>query len=323
MILAFITLLLFVLLWSYFRVADKYNIIDKPNERSSHTSVTIRGGGIVFPFAMLLYAAFYHEVSYSLLTGILMISAISFWDDVNNLPNRARIVVHLLSVTSLLYAVDAFQDWPIWVIPIVYVMVIGTINAYNFMDGINGITGVYSLVCLTSLLYVNSYVTPFTDNAFIIIPIIASIVFLFFNFRTKAKCFAGDVGSVSIGFWIIALLMMAMIETKSLHYILFLGVYGVDTVLTIVHRILLKQNIFEAHRLHFYQIMANEQKVSHLVVSTVYGVLQIMANVVILTSQYNFIITALIVISPLALVYIVLKPILMSSSTGSVRTVRA
>ncbi len=311
MIYTLLTFLLYILSRGYFRLADHFNIIDKPNNRSSHSAVTIRGGGIVFPFAMLLYGAFFYNVSYSLLIGMLMISFVSFWDDVKNLPNKVRLLIHLLSVTALLLSVDAFQSWPIWLIPVVYILIIGTINAYNFMDGINGMTGVYSSICLCSLLYINDFIIPFTDNAFIICPIIASIVFLFFNFRKKAKCFAGDVGSVSIGFWIIALVIMLVIKTGSLEYILFLALYGVESVLTILHRLILKQNIFKAHRLHFYQILANDQKMPHLTVATIYGVIQLLLNAFIIATDYDLLITSLVVCTPLVMIYIFVKPALM------------
>lgn len=102
-----------------------------------------------------------------------------------------------------------------------------------------------------------------------------------------------------------------MVETGNYEYILFLAVYGVDAIFTIMHRLLLKQNIFEAHRLHFYQILANEQKVSHLVVSSLYGAVQLLAGAVVIFTDYNFLITFLIVTAPLALVYIILKPKMM------------
>ncbi|MBC5773014.1 glycosyltransferase family 4 protein [Pontibacter sp. KCTC 32443] len=314
MIYALLFTLLFILLLAYFKIADHYNIIDKPNHRSSHTAITIRGGGVVYPFAILLYTIFFQDVSYVLVAGIVMISAVSFWDDVQNLPNKVRLLVHLLSVTALLLSVKAFQEWPLWLLPIVYILVIGTINAYNFMDGINGITGMYSLVILGSLLYVNYYISPFTDSAFIICPVIASLVFLFFNFRKKAKCFAGDVGSVSIGFWIIALLVMVIINTGDLKYVLFLAVYGVDAVLTIIHRLILKQNIFEAHRLHFYQILANDKKVSHLIIASAYGVLQLFINSTIITSSLTIVSFTFAILIPLALIYIIAKPKLMAKS---------
>src|SRR5690606_249734 len=163
-----------------------------------------------------------------------------------------------------------------WAILALYILVIGIINAYNFMDGINGITGLYSLIVLGSLQYINLNQHPFIQEDLIWFPMLACLVFLFYNFRKKAKVFAGDVGSICIAFWIVFLLGDLIIVSGNPIYILFLAVYGVDTILTIIHRLFLKQNIFEAHRLHFYQILANEQKVSHLLVSSIYGAVQLL-----------------------------------------------
>lgn len=316
MIYGIITVLLFAILLAYFRIADKFNIIDKPNQRSSHTQITIRGGGVVFPVAALLSGLFFNADAYTwiLIGGIMAISIVSFWDDVSSLPNRIRICVHLLSVTALLYATHAFQLLPWWAVLVAYVLIIGTINAYNFMDGINGITGVYSLVTLCSCL-IFYHIHDAAISPLIITSIIACIVFLFFNFRKKAKCFAGDVGSVSIGFIVISVVLSIILSSghaqDNIKYLFFFAVYGVDAVLTIIHRLMLKQNIFEAHRLHFYQIMVNERKMSHLVVSTIYGVVQLLVNAVIIHTDYNFIITGLIVCLPLALIYVLVKPRLM------------
>ena len=314
MIYGIIAILLLAITLVYFRIADRFNIIDKPNQRSSHTQITIRGGGIIFPVAALLSGIFFNAEFHIwiLIASILAISIVSFWDDISSLPNRVRIFVHLLSVTALLYATQAFTILPWWGIVISYIFIIGAINAYNFMDGVNGITGVYSLVILLSCLYFNTKITAVVDSPYIIIAIIACLVFLFFNFRKKAKCFAGDVGSVSIGLWIISILLLIILATGELKYIFFMAVYGVDAILTIVHRLILKQNIFEAHRLHFYQIMANERKMPHLLVSGIYGILQLMVNSFILFTTYNFIITGLFVCIPLVFIYIIVKPKLMS-----------
>lgn len=307
-----IVIILFVLMMVYFKIAEHYNIIDKPNSRSSHTNITIRGGGIIFPVALLLYAVFFHQTSFYLLAGILIISIVSFLDDMHTLPRKVRIVCHLISVTALVYAIpDA--SWPIWVFPIVYILIIGAINAYNFMDGINGITGLYSLTILGALWYVNKSVA-FVDAAFIIVFILACLVFLFFNFRKKAKCFAGDVGSVSIGFWIIALLLMLIVSTHDLKYILFLAVYGVDAILTIMHRLFLKENIFDAHRLHFYQILANDKKMPHLWVSTLYAFIQLSVNAIVIFTHFNFIYSFLLIVIPLTIIYILLKPLMMAKT---------
>jgi UDP-N-acetylmuramyl pentapeptide phosphotransferase/UDP-N-acetylglucosamine-1-phosphate transferase len=181
-------------------------------------------------------------------------------------------------------------------------------NAYNFMDGINGMTGLYSLVILAALQYVNYKLVPFTKPDFIYFPMLACTVFLFFNFRKRAKCFAGDVGSLGISFWIVTLLLQLMLASNSCIWILFLAVYGVDTVCTILHRIYLKQNIFEAHRLHFYQILSNEKRISHLKVSSLYALIQFIVCCAVIYS-YNYFkswiwITAILILLILSLIYL-------------------
>ena len=270
-----VTLCLFVGLLLYFKIADKYNIIDKPNQRSSHNYITIRGGGVVFFLAGLIYSLFHLPESLYFLIGLTLISGVSFWDDVSSLSNKVRIIIHFLSISLVFYGLGLFGLLPWWLIMVAYVFFVGVLNAYNFMDGINGITGLYSLAVLFSLRYVNSFV-EFTNMTFIDYAILSCLVFLFFNYRKKAKCFAGDVGSMAISFWIVTLLLQLMITTNSLIWILFLAVYGIDSAATIIHRLHLKQNIFEAHRLHFYQILSNERGISHLKVSAIYAFVQLL-----------------------------------------------
>ncbi|WEK19686.1 MAG: glycosyltransferase family 4 protein [Candidatus Pedobacter colombiensis] len=305
-----ITISLFAVMLIYFRIADHYNIIDHPNERSSHTEITIRGGGIIYVFAGLL-AVILHTEFWLPVLGMLLIGTISFIDDRISLSNKIRFFFHLTAVTLLFIFLNIFQIFPIWMSIILYIFVIGIINAYNFMDGINGITGVYSLVVLGGLQYVNYNIVEFIESDMIWLPILASLVFLFFNFRRKAKCFAGDVGSVTIAFWIVFLLLKLIIQTGNYTYILFLTVYGVDAVFTIIHRLMLKENIFEAHRLHFYQILANDQNWEHIWVSSIYAVIQLVIVIIVVLVPLNFGFLFLLTTVPLALVYIYLKPKLM------------
>lgn len=301
---------MFIVMILYFKIADRYNIIDKPNERSSHIEVTIRGGGIIFLFSALCSLVL--DPSYWMpIIGMIIIGTISFIDDRISLSNKIRLFFHLVAVTFLFIFLNIFQLFPIWMSLIFYVLVIGIINAYNFMDGINGITGVYSLVVLGGLQYVNYNVIDFIQVDMIWLPILASFVFLFFNFRRKAKCFAGDVGSVSIAFWIVFLLLKLMIQTENYIYILFLSVYGVDAVFTIIHRLMLKENIFEAHRLHFYQILANDQKLEHIWVSLIYGSIQLFIVAIVIMFPGKFYLVFLLTTLPLSLIYIYLKPKLM------------
>jgi UDP-N-acetylmuramyl pentapeptide phosphotransferase/UDP-N-acetylglucosamine-1-phosphate transferase len=297
----------------YFRIADHFNIIDKPNERSSHKELTIRGGGVIYLVAGFV-ALITHSEFWIPILGLFIIGFISFLDDRITLSGKIRIVFHLTAVSLLFLHLQIFTTMPWWQILFAYIFVIGIINAYNFMDGINGITGGYSLAVLCGLQYVNYHVINFVDYDLIWFPILATCVFMYFNFRTKAKCFAGDVGSISIAFWIIFLLLKLILKTNNYSYILFLAVYGVDTVLTILHRIILRQNIFDAHRMHFYQVLANEWKVPHLILSTLYALLQLSIIAFIIFSSLDFSILFLIIILPLILGYVIIKPKLMRNA---------
>lgn len=296
-----VLLLLFILELVYFRIADKYDIIDRPNERSSHKTVTLRGGGIVFLFGAV---AFFLLSGFSypwFILGLILISFVSFIDDIHSLPDKYRLVVQFASMALLFYDANLFS-YPWWLLPIALVVCVGIINAYNFMDGINGITGGYSLVVLCGLLYVNEKICGFVDSRLIIFMISACLVFCFFNFRKNAKCFAGDVGSVSIAFVIVFLLGKLMLKTQELGWICFLAVYGVDTVLTIIHRIMLHENLGKAHRKHMFQIMANELKIPHLTVSAIYMVVQalIIALFLLVPSLW----TAVVCFGVLSIIYV-------------------
>ncbi|MDN3671925.1 glycosyltransferase family 4 protein [Flavobacterium branchiarum] len=298
-------ILLMIIMLLYFKVANRFNIIDRPNDRSSHTEVTLRGGGIIFWFSSLLYFVQHIQDNYFFFTGITLVSLVSFWDDIQSLSNKIRISIHFTAITLIFYDLDIFNLMPIWGVAITYILAIGLINAYNFMDGINGITGLYTLVVMGALLYVNTKVQLFIDSTFIKYAMIASLVFLFFNYRKKAKCFAGDVGSIAIAFWVIYLVLKLIIVTNSLIWLLFLAVYGVDAIGTIMHRLYLKQNIFEAHRLHLYQVLSNEYKIQHRVVALYYAIVQTAVSglVVFLYQKVDDILLFVTIIIPLLLIY--------------------
>ncbi|WP_455667242.1 UDP-GlcNAc--UDP-phosphate GlcNAc-1-phosphate transferase [Phocaeicola sp.] len=268
-----ISVLLVTLELVYFRVADKFNIIDKPNERSSHTGIILRGGGIIFYFGALVFSLFCCEYLWFTL-GLTLISFISMVDDIRSVSQRIRLIFHFSAMALMFYQWGLFA-FPWWAVIAVLIVCTGIINAYNFMDGINGITGGYSLVLLGVFCYVNEYIISFVDSRMIGTMIIAVLIFCFFNFRKRAKCFAGDVGSVSIAFIILFLLGKLILATGDFSWLILLAVYGADTILTIVHRIMLHENIGLPHRKHLYQLMANELGVSHIGVAALYMVVQL------------------------------------------------
>lgn len=275
----------------YFRIADHFNIIDKPNERSSHSSVVLRGGGIIFLFGTWLWSAFFGFHYPWFLLGLTLVCGISLWDDIHSLPDTVRLVAQFLAMFLL------FAEWSIlylsgwWIVLIALIVCVGIINAYNFMDGINGITAGYSLAVLAPLMVLN-HSLHFIEMSYLIVTAIACVIFCFFNFRPKgkAKCFAGDVGSIGIAFILLLPLGKLILQTGDLTYIILLAVYGVDTILTIFHRIMLHENLGRAHRKHAFQIMANELNIPHGVVSACYMLIQMLVSFGLLfISRYHWI----------------------------------
>lgn len=272
-----IFILLFIVELVYFRIADKCNIIDKPNERSSHSKVVLRGGGIIFLIGTWVWSFFYGFQYPWMLVAVTLAAGISFVDDIYSLPDSVRLVVQFVAMFLMFYqfGILDWQSW--WMILLALIVCVGISNAYNFMDGINGITGGYSIAVVLLLIYLN-HTLLFVDADFLWVTLLSLGVFCFFNFRKRAKCFAGDVGSLSMAFIIVFALGKLIMRTGDFTYIVFLALYGVDSVLTICHRILLHENLGKAHRKHAYQLMANELRIPHVVVSSFYIILQLLVS---------------------------------------------
>lgn len=283
----------------YFRIADKCNIIDKPNERSSHSTIVLRGGGIIFAISMVIWSltpfpsptgegCMMFIVEYwPFIIGLLLIAGVSFWDDIHSLPDSLRLVAQFAAMILMFYQLDMLHANLWWAVIIALIVCVGASNIINFMDGINGITGAYAMASLIPLYLINSSncsnrlsgqgASGFVDESLIVTVMLADLVFCFFNFRPrgKAKCFAGDVGSVGVAYILLFMIGCLVMATGDVTYLIFLLVYGIDGFLTICHRIMLHENLGQAHRKHLYQLMANELKMSHITVSLLYACLQL------------------------------------------------
>ena len=277
----FVALLL--LEYTYFKIADKYNIIDKPNERSSHSTIVLRGGGIIFLLGIWLWSIL-HSFSYpSMLAGITLAAGISFADDIRSLPDSIRLSIHFIAMGLVFQQLGLLHLHMWWIVIIALIVFVGATNIINFMDGINGLTAANALACLLPL-YLLNYKLKFIETSFLAVNILAVIVFSIFNFRPrgKAKCFAGDVGSVGIAFILLFSIGKLIVQTEDITWLICLVVYGVDGCLTIVHRIMLHENLGTAHRKHAYQIMANELHMNHITVSIIYMVMQLIISMLLI-----------------------------------------
>ena len=272
----------------YFKIADKFNIIDKPNQRSSHSTIVLRGGGIIFSLAMVAWAVMLAVqgngqvvMDYLLfLVGLLLVAGVSFWDDVRSLPDSVRLVMQFVAMVLMFWSMNILHWNMWWIVLIALIVCVGATNVINFMDGINGITAGYALAVLVPLMLVNERMAHYIEPSYLVVAIIGLLVFCIFNFRPKgkAKCFAGDVGSIAIAFIMLFAIGRLILMTGDVTYLIFLLVYGVDGCLTICHRILLHENLGEAHRKHAYQLMANELNIGHVKVTMLYMVMQLVVS---------------------------------------------
>lgn len=307
-------ILLLIVLLVYFKIADQYNIIDKPNQRSSHSAITIRGGGIIFGLSVVLFQVWAmmagEPIDWFLLGGIVLVSTVSFIDDILTIKPLPRFLAHLLSVLLLFQSLQLFNTWSWWVLAIALVFSIGWINTFNFMDGINGITVLYALSVVIPIYFLTDVdggdgAVPSEFYASIIAGL---LVFGIFNVRKKAKSFAGDVGSVAMALILAYVILNGIKQGWGWSAIVMVGVYGIDSVGTILQRIKRRENIFEAHRSHLYQYMANELKMPHVIVSAIYAVVQAVINMVwlFLEPQYRSL-YAIVILGSLAILYFPIK----------------
>lgn len=230
-----IFVILFCLEVVYFKIADRFNIIDKPNERSSHSSIVLRGGGIIFMLSLWIWSAFFGFQYVWFLLAVTLIAGVSFVDDIRSLPDSVRLVAQFVAMVMLFYQLDILHWNMWWMVLVALVVCVGAADVINFMDGVNGITGAYALASLVPLALLNA----------------------------------------GMGFVAQSLIYVVILATGDITWLIFLLVYGVDGCLTIVHRIMLHENLGEAHRKHAYQLMANELGIGHVKVASFYALLQL------------------------------------------------
>jgi len=268
---------------AYFPIARKLKLYDVPNKRSSHKTITFRGGGILIPISIIFYVLFFgfeHGISkYFFISGVLLSAMVSFYDDLKGSNAFVRLICHFISVGLIMMDVVEGVPYNPLLIILVTIIAVAAVNAYNFMDGINAITGLYTLAFIESIFFYNYKIEHIFDNNFLAIITIALLIFGYYNFRTKAILFAGDVGSVSLGLICVFYILYLIEHNHNIIYLSMLAVYGVESGLTIFYRLIKGQNIFQAHRMHLFQDLVHSTKLPHLTVSFFYTLLQIIINI--------------------------------------------
>ncbi|MBU1696217.1 MAG: glycosyltransferase family 4 protein [Proteobacteria bacterium] len=284
-------LLLFssILCW---KIIHHSKIIDTPNHRSSHTTPTPTAGGlaIVGTFFLGMTALFFIAeetmITQKFFLGFtfssLLIAAMSFYDDYKQKPLSLRLITQVIAIfvvisfgiviTNIDLSFSRNTSLGIWGYLITFVWIIGLTNSYNFMDGLNGMAGGNAVITSFFLCIVSfsqgsnfTYIVCYTLIA-------GTLGFLIFNFP-KGKLFMGDVGSTFLGFTFATLAIISSLYDKAhtsllvIPLLLFHFIY--DTFFTFIRRLLAKENVFQAHRTHLYQLL-NQMGYSHTKVTIFY-----------------------------------------------------
>jgi len=288
----------------YLKIAKWLNITDNPVGRSSHTKVTYTGLGVIFPLSLLITPLLVTTTPPTgpfFIIGLMMLAIISFVDDIIFVKHSIRFVFQLFAlvimVIEMRFGYGILGLLPIYASAIIFG--IGVINAYNFMDGINGMLGLNVLVTLFSFWLLNDVLPAqdglplhFIDSRMLFAITIAVVIFLFYNFRATAKSFAGDVGAISIGFIILYLMVLLLLDTKNFAYLLLFIVFGIDAGVTVFYKIILRENIFVPHRDFLFKKLVHIAKMKHLHVSITYALVQLAVSLVTILLFRNLPISA-------------------------------
>jgi len=301
------------------KLGRRISLVDAPNSRSSHSTPTPRGGGIgiwlsfilvpfffISPFftppSSLLSPHFFPLTSFIAVAGLA--GLLGLVEDRFNLPAKVRLTIQLsLSAVAVYLFSSILTPHSLLLTPFPHLLtflfwitfITGTANFYNFMDGINGIAGLTGIVGFGLMAFFSYFVVKDIDILMSSIVISSACLgFLPFNFP-KAKVFMGDVGSVSLGF-IFASFVVKLSTTINIFLciIMFLYTFYADALVTIYYRWRRGENLMKAHRSHLYQYMANELKLSHWKVTTIYAVSQLIAGIMSIIAYKNGVIWQLI-----------------------------
>lgn len=272
------TLIFFILAFSmtyFMRVyALKKNIIDNPNERSSHNIPTPRGGGVavvvsyIIGVILLIYLdQLSQHIGLTLIVSGFIIALLGFLDDHGHINSMLRLAIHFMVAIGVVVSLGGFSEVKIFndfslgfsanIIAVLFL--VWLLNLYNFMDGINGIASVEAITTLMSIAVIY-FILNLQLNIEILWLLTACVFgFLLWNFP-KAKIFMGDACSGFLGLTLGILALIALKENLALFcaWIICLGVFIVDATFTLIRRVLSGHKMYDAHRSHAYQILSRK-----------------------------------------------------------------
>jgi Fuc2NAc and GlcNAc transferase len=282
----------------YIRYAWHHQVLDIPNARSAHTHLTPRGGGIVFLglwIAALLVAFFLNLIAlqtlFIILPGVVFVATVGFCDDCYQLPARWRALAYLLAAILSISTLGGWNQFllneniilPLGMFGSVFAVLLITwsTNLFNFMDGLDGLAASEAIFILTLGGFFLAQVGG--ESIALSAWLLSAGIGGFWIWNTPpARVFMGDVGSTALGFIMMLLAFWGEKQygVPALLWFILYGVFLVDATLTLIRRIMAKEAIYQAHKLHAYQRLY-QAGYSHakvlILISSVNGILGLLA----------------------------------------------
>lgn len=322
---AVLALVLLVLEAVYVRYARKTSASAVAHARNINLPLVATSGGFVVCVAVTAFTLYYYlqglTADWRLLAGCMLLSLVSLIDDHRPLSPMLRLAIQMVVVSWTFDALMRAETLHIFML--LLILGTGMINAYNFMDGINGMLVLYSLVLLGSLYVLLGdcaggmmLMSVVQARGTLLVLMIAVGVLGVFNLRTRALVFAGDVGSIAIGYCIMVIMASLILSFGNASCLVFVAVYAVDTVYTIFQRLFEGESIITPHRKHLYQILLRRGR-PQLMISGCYAGAQLLINIVyFLLPVYLHWAYAITVLTLLTTVYFICKRRLSCSLVG-------
>lgn len=270
----------FVYVIAFFAL-QKWQWLDRPNTRSSHQSVTLRGLGIAFLPIVVLAWMLQYLTGWQCI-GILFAGFTGLAADFEWMPPLHRLLLYVIACILFLSGSSWF-GYQGWWLPVLLVGLLIWINLFNFMDGVNGMMALNSLVSLVTYLLLPELKAFY---GFIGLIIGLTTMYAFFNVRKKALAFAGDVGSIVLSICVALPMLLAISKSGNWWYLMFFCLYITDAGFTLLKRFFKGYNVLKPHRTHLYEYLANEAGKPHLKISIAYGAVQLGINICILLNVY-------------------------------------
>ena len=308
--------------WMVSVYGHRMSLTVQPNERSSHRHATPNGGGVGI-MASFIAVALVFKLPVTFWMPAALLSVVSLFGDRFEISFLIRLAVQFSAAFILLFGLGEQQTAVTdnyLILTLAAIFIVGTANYYNFMDGINGIAGITGIVGF-GLLAIITHNDHAGSNMFElnVALVLGCVGFLPFNFP-RARVFMGDVGSILLGFVFAAMVVSC---SKSLLdflcYASFLFPFYADEITTAIVRLKDHEKLWQPHRRHLYQLLANECRIDHWKVSIGYGIGQLAVGLSVLAFRNQGLLTFLSLMGFYFLIFIMLSNVIRKKVAALVR----